>query len=83
MVNRALTALLLGLIRTYQLALSPLFAGACRFTPSCSTYAAEAVRRHGPWRGSWLTVRRLARCQPFTSGGHDPVPARPASRIRA
>ncbi|HAK56867.1 MAG: membrane protein insertion efficiency factor YidD [Vicinamibacterales bacterium] len=83
MVNRALTALLLGLIRTYQLVLSPLFAGACRFTPSCSTYAAEAVRRHGPWRGSWLTVHRLARCQPFASGGNDPVPARPARRIRA
>jgi putative membrane protein insertion efficiency factor len=83
MVNRALTAVLLGLIRTYKLLLSPLFPGACRFTPSCSTYAAEALRRHGPWRGSWLTVSRLARCQPFASAGHDPVPARPARRIRA
>jgi uncharacterized protein len=66
----------LGLIRAYQLVLSPIFAGSCRFVPSCSEYAAEAVRRHGVFSGSWLAARRLARCHPFCEGGHDPVPAR-------
>jgi uncharacterized protein len=67
----------LGLIRAYQLIVSPIFTGSCRFLPSCSQYAAEAVERHGVLRGSWLAARRLARCHPFCEGGHDPVP--PAS----
>ena len=65
---------LLGLIRLYQLTLSPIFGGQCRFTPSCSRYAAEAIRRHGSWRGGWLAMRRIARCHPFCDGGYDPVP---------
>lgn len=66
---------LLGLIRIYQVTLGPLlFSGACRFTPSCSRYAAEAIRRHGPGRGVLLGARRLARCQPFGGSGFDPVP---------
>jgi len=74
----ALRFLLVGLlviaIRGYQLALSPFLGSACRFAPSCSEYAIEAVRRHGPLQGSWLGVRRIARCHPFHSGGLDPVP---------
>ena len=66
--------LALGLIRVYQLFLSPLFAGSCRFLPSCSAYAAEAVERHGAMRGLWLAVCRLARCHPLCRGGVDPVP---------
>ena len=66
--------LLLGLIRLYQLTLSPWVGGQCRFTPTCSRYASEAIRRHGAWRGSVLAVRRLLRCHPFCEGGHDPVP---------
>jgi putative membrane protein insertion efficiency factor len=66
----------LGAIRAYQLMLSPLFAGSCRYYPSCSAYAAEAVRRHGVLRGSWLGMRRLARCHPFGGSGVDPVPPR-------
>lgn len=66
--------LLLGLIRLYQLTLSPWVGGQCRFTPSCSAYASEAIRRHGAWRGSGLAIRRLLRCHPFCEGGHDPVP---------
>ena len=62
------------LIRAYQLLLSPLFAGSCRFTPSCSQYAIEAVGRFGVMRGGYLAVRRLARCHPFGSFGADPVP---------
>ena len=65
---------LAGLIRGYQLALSPLLPPSCRFTPSCSQYALEAVSRHGAIRGAWLAARRLARCHPFHPGGFDPVP---------
>jgi len=80
MANCTLTALALGLLRAYKVVLSPLFAGSCRFTPSCSTYAAEAVTRYGPWRGALLAGWRLARCQPFTHGGYDPIPARTSQR---
>lgn len=69
-------ALLLSLpIHLYRLVLSPLLPRACRFHPSCSTYALEALKVHGPGKGSWLTFRRLTRCHPFCEGGLDPVPA--------
>jgi len=67
-------AILLAFIAAYRWLLSPLLPPACRFHPSCSAYAAEAVRRHGAWRGSFLTVKRLARCHPLCEGGIDPVP---------
>jgi uncharacterized protein len=66
--------LLAGLIRGYQRVLSPLLPPSCRFYPSCSQYALEAVTRHGALKGSWLAARRLARCHPFHPGGYDPVP---------
>ena len=66
--------LLAALIRGYQLALSPLLPPSCRFHPSCSQYALEAVTRHGALEGGWLAARRLARCHPFHPGGYDPVP---------
>jgi uncharacterized protein len=66
--------LLLAVIEGYRLALSPLFGGHCRFVPSCSRYAQEAISRHGAWRGLKLSVLRLLRCQPFSRGGIDPVP---------
>jgi hypothetical protein len=69
-----LAGLLVVAIRAYQLVLSPFLGSACRFAPSCSEYAIEAVRRHGPVQGSWLGARRIARCHPFHSGGLDPVP---------
>ncbi len=62
------------LIRGYQRLLSPLLPPSCRFHPSCSQYALEAIHRHGALKGSWLAVRRLARCHPFNAGGFDPVP---------
>jgi putative membrane protein insertion efficiency factor len=65
---------LVGLIRAYQLVISPALPPACRFTPTCSQFALEAVRRHGALRGSWLALRRLARCHPFNPGGIDAVP---------
>jgi putative membrane protein insertion efficiency factor len=65
---------LIFLVRGYQVAVSPLLPSTCRFMPSCSAYAVEALERHGALPGSWLTIRRLARCHPFCVGGYDPVP---------
>jgi hypothetical protein len=65
------------LIRAYQLGISPLLGARCRFYPSCSQYALEAVSTHGSLRGGALALRRLARCHPFHAGGYDPVPAAP------
>jgi len=61
-------------IRAYQMVLSPLLPAACRYFPSCSQYAIEAIEKHGAMRGSWLAARRIARCHPFRPGGYDPVP---------
>lgn len=72
--------LVLLLLRAYKILLSPLFAGACRFTPSCSEYMAEAVARHGVLRGGWLGMVRLARCHPLGGSGVDPVPERLEAR---
>ncbi len=66
--------LLVGLVKGYQLLISPLFGSRCRFHPSCSQYAIEAIQLHGGGRGSWLALRRLGRCHPFHPGGYDPVP---------
>jgi putative membrane protein insertion efficiency factor len=68
------TRVLLALIAGYRRGLSPLLPRACRFTPSCSVYAAEAIGRHGAGRGVVLTIKRLVRCHPFHAGGYDPVP---------
>lgn len=67
--------LLLALVGAYRRWISPLLGQRCRFAPSCSAYAAEALAVHGAGRGSWLAVRRIARCHPFHPGGYDPVPA--------
>lgn len=68
--------LLIGLVSLYQYLISPLLGPRCRFHPSCSHYAIEAVQSHGALRGSWLAVRRLGRCHPWHPGGYDPVPPR-------
>ncbi|OYY92289.1 MAG: membrane protein insertion efficiency factor YidD [Hydrogenophilales bacterium 28-61-23] len=65
---------LIGLIRFYQLVLSPFVGNQCRFTPTCSHFAREAVEKHGAIKGSWLAIRRISRCHPWHAGGHDPVP---------
>lgn len=66
--------ILMALVRVYQLFISPLLPPSCRYMPSCSAYALEALERHGAVRGGWLAVRRIARCHPFRPGGYDPVP---------
>ena len=63
-------------LRAYQVVLAPLMSGHCRFIPTCSNYAIEAYKTHGVIRGTWLTARRLARCQPWGGNGYDPVPPR-------
>jgi putative membrane protein insertion efficiency factor len=68
---------LMAIIRLYQLTLSPLLGPRCRFYPSCSCYAHMAIERHGVARGTWLGLKRLLRCHPFTAGGYDPVPDKP------
>jgi putative membrane protein insertion efficiency factor len=74
MIKRGVTFMLLGLIRLYQLAISPFMQPACRFTPTCSNYAREAIARHGACLGLWLALKRLARCHPLGGSGYDPVP---------
>ena len=65
---------LMGLVKAYRLLISPALGSNCRFTPSCSAYSLEALDQHGAVMGSYLTLRRLVRCQPWCEGGHDPVP---------
>jgi putative membrane protein insertion efficiency factor len=69
-----MSRLLIGLIRLYQLLLSPFFGSQCRFTPTCSHYAQEAISKHGSVRGSYYSLRRLLRCHPWHRGGYDPIP---------
>jgi len=69
-----LKRVLLWLIRAYQRGISPYFPATCRFTPTCSQYAYEAVAKYGALKGGWLAFRRILRCHPFCKGGYDPVP---------
>ena len=68
-------SILLNLIRSYRNLISPLFPPSCRFQPTCSQYAIEAINRYGSIKGSWLAIGRILRCHPFHPGGYDPVPA--------
>lgn len=75
-ISKFFSYLIITFVRAYQIVLSPLFRGCCRFTPSCSRYCIEAIQIHGPWYGSWLTIKRLLRCRPYGPSGFDPVPPR-------
>lgn len=82
-LQRLVGLLLLGLIRLYQVTLSPLLGNACRFHPTCSRYTAACIERFGPFRGTALGIRRILRCHPFHPGGFDPPPEEwPARRHR-
>ena len=73
-MQKTMTAMLVALVKSYQLALSPFFGQQCRFTPTCSQYAIEALQIHGSAKGLMLTVKRISHCHPWHTGGHDPVP---------
>jgi hypothetical protein len=73
MISRILTRIGLAAVHIYRVAVSPYHPPVCRFTPSCSRYAEDALRRHGPVKGTALAIKRLLRCHPFSSGGYDPV----------
>jgi uncharacterized protein len=70
--NRLLSAVLIGLVRVYQVLISPLLGPRCRFEPNCSRYFIGAVQKYGPWRGAWRGLLRICRCHPFHPGGFDP-----------
>jgi putative membrane protein insertion efficiency factor len=76
-LGRLLAWPLLALVGLYRLAISPWLGNNCRYEPTCSAYALEALRRHGAFRGSWLAAKRIARCHPWGGSGHDPVPQDP------
>lgn len=71
----------IGIIRFYQIVISPLTPPTCRFYPTCSHYGLEAIIRFGPIKGSWLTIKRIVKCQPFHPGGFDPVPEKKEKQI--
>ena len=73
-INKSIGAVMIFLIKVYQLTLSPLIGRQCRYTPTCSHYGIEAIRKHGPWRGGWLTFKRILSCNPWGGSGYDPVP---------
>ncbi len=73
-VSRLLAKPLIGLVKLYRLVISPWLGGNCRFQPTCSTYAIEALQTHGVFRGTWLAARRIGRCHPWGGSGYDPVP---------
>ena len=74
LIRRIAIAPLVGLVRFYQVCISPLKPPSCRFTPTCSEYALEALRKHGPFKGGWLALRRILRYHPWGGSGYDPVP---------
>jgi len=74
MIKKAFSMLFIGLVRFYQFAISPHTPSSCRYTPTCSQFAIEAIRKHGPFKGGWLALRRILRCHPWGSHGYDPVP---------
>ena len=73
-VRSMVSYFLIGLIRLYQITLSPFIGRSCRYTPTCSNYGIEAIRKHGPLKGSWLTLKRVLSCNPWGGSGYDPVP---------
>lgn len=73
-VKKVLSFPLIVLVRFYQIFISPLKPASCRYTPTCSAYAIEALKKHGPIKGLWLAIKRIARCHPWGGSGYDPVP---------
>lgn len=74
MIKKLLSYILLALIQGYQYFISPLIPPRCRYTPTCSEYGLQAIKKHGPFKGTWLTIKRISRCHPWGGHGYDPVP---------
>lgn len=74
LINRIFGVFFLGLIRIYQYAISPMLGANCRFTPTCSQYGIEAIKKYGAFKGGWMALKRIGRCNPWGNHGHDPVP---------
>ena len=74
LVSKSIQFIFLLIIRFYQLFISPLLGPSCRYTPTCSQYGREAIAKYGPFKGGWLTLKRIGRCHPWGGHGHDPVP---------
>ena len=81
MIEKRVSKAMIGAVRIYRRFVSPFMPARCRFVPSCSAYAVQALEEHGPVRGTWLTIRRLLRCQPFARCGFDPVPPKRATGV--
>jgi len=73
-IKKILINIFIGLIRFYQMTISPLFPHTCRYTPTCSTYSVQALKKYGPFKGGWLAIKRILSCNPFGGHGYDPVP---------
>jgi len=73
-MKKIFSAILIGIVRFYQVAISPLFPPTCRYTPTCSAYSIEAIKKHGPLKGGWLALKRILSCHPWGGSGYDPVP---------
>jgi putative membrane protein insertion efficiency factor len=73
-MKKILSKIMIGIIRFYQYVISPYLPPSCRYTPSCSAYGIEALKKYGPFKGGWLTIKRIASCNPWGGSGYDPVP---------
>ncbi|MCQ2285304.1 MAG: membrane protein insertion efficiency factor YidD [Bacteroidales bacterium] len=73
-INKSIGQLFIWLIKGYQVTLSPLMGRQCRYLPTCSNYGLEAIQKYGPWKGGWLTLKRILSCNPWGGSGYDPVP---------
>ncbi len=82
-LKNILNKLLITLVRFYQYGISPMFPAACRYTPTCSQYAVEALQKHGPWRGLILAAKRISSCHPWGGSGYDPVPDKPERKTKS
>lgn len=74
LINRFFELAFLGIIRVYQLLISPMLGANCRYYPTCSQYGVQAIRKYGPFKGGWMALKRIGRCHPWGGHGHDPVP---------
>jgi hypothetical protein len=82
-MNRAVSHLFIAMVKFYQVGISPLLGANCRYVPSCSVYAVEAIRQWGPWRGGWMGLKRIVSCNPWGGSGYHPVPKNPKAEHHA